>query len=183
MTTTAPVLAAGTWTIDPVHSDITFSVRHLGVSKVRGSFTDFSGEITVAEDGTPSVSATIDVASVSTRNDQRDGHLRSADFFDTENHPTATYRSTSVRAHPEAGGNDYIVDGELTLHGVTEPVSLNLSLEGVGAGAQGGAVAGFEASAEINRGDFGVTGGAGLVGEKVTLTFNIEAGHPEAPSN
>lgn len=179
MTTTAPVLAAGTWTIDPVHSDITFSVRHLGVSKVRGSFTDFSGEITVAEDGTPSVSATIDVTSVDTRNDQRDGHLRSADFFDTENHPTATYQSTSVRAD----GDDYIVDGELTLHGVTEPVSLNLSLEGVGPGAQGGSVAGFEAKTEVNRSDFGVTGGAGLVGEKVTLTFNIEAGHPEAPSN
>ncbi|AKC40732.1 yceI like family protein [Mycolicibacterium phlei] len=179
MTTTTPVLAPGTWTIDPVHSDISFSVRHLGVSKVRGSFTDFSGDITVAEDGTPSVSATINVASVDTRNDQRDGHLRSADFFDTDNHPTATYRSTSVRAD----GDDYIVDGELTLHGVTQPVSLNLSLEGVGHGAQGGAVAGFEAGAEINRGDFGVTGGAGLVGEKVTLTFNIEAGHPEAPSN
>ncbi|AMW22053.1 hypothetical protein B5566_17300 [Mycobacterium sp. MHSD3] len=179
MTTTTPVLAPGTWTIDSVHSDITFSVRHLGVSKVRGSFTDFSGDITVAEDGTPSVSATINVASVDTRNDQRDGHLRSADFFDTDNHPTATYRSTSVRAD----GDDYIVDGELTLHGVTQPVSLNLSLEGVGPGAQGGTVAGFEASAEINRGDFGVTGGAGLVGEKVTLTFNIEAGHPEAPSN
>lgn len=179
MTTTTPVLAPGTWTIDSVHSDITFSVRHLGVSKVRGSFTDFSGDITVAEDGTPSVSATINVASVDTRNDQRDGHLRSADFFDTDNHPTATYRSTSVRAD----GDDYIVDGELTLHGVTQQVSLNLSLEGVGPGAQGGTVAGFEASAEINRGDFGVTGGAGLVGEKVTLTFNIEAGHPEAPSN
>ncbi|ALR13487.1 hypothetical protein MYCSP_21070 [Mycobacteroides saopaulense] len=179
MTTTTPVLAAGTWTIDPVHSDITFSVRHLGVSKVRGSFTDFNGEITIAEDGTPSVSATIDVASVSTRNDQRDTHLRSTDFFDTDNHPTATYRSTSVRAD----GDDYIVDGELTLHGVTHPVSLNLSLEGVGPGAQGGTVAGFEASAQINRGDFGVNGGAGLVGEKVTLTFNIEAGHPEAPSN
>ena len=179
MTTTTPVLAPGTWTIDPVHSDISFSVRHLGVSKVRGSFTDFSGDITVAEDGTPSVSATINVASVDTRNDQRDGHLRSADFFDTDNHPTATYRSTSVRAD----GDDYIVDGELTLHGVTQPVSLNLSLEGVGLGAPGGAVAGFEAGAEINRGDFGVTGGAGLVGEKVTLTFNIEAGHPEAPSN
>ena len=119
------------------------------------------------------------MASVDTRNDQRDGHLRSADFFDTDNHPTATYRSTSVRAD----GDDYIVDGELTLHGVTQPASLNLSLEGVGPGAQGGTVAGFEASAEINRGDFGVTGGAGLVGEKVTLTFNIEAGHPEAPSN
>lgn len=179
MTTTTPVLAPGTWTIDAVHSDITFAVRHLGVSKVRGSFTGFTGEITVAADGTPSVSATIDVASVNTRNDQRDGHLRSADFFDTENHPTATYRSTAVRAD----GDDYIVDGELTLHGVTQPVALNLSLEGVGPGAQGGSVAGFEASAEINRGDFGVNGGAGLVGEKVTLTFNIEAGHPEAPSN
>ncbi|OHU21527.1 hypothetical protein BKG76_12935 [Mycobacteroides franklinii] len=179
MTTTTPVLTAGTWTIDPVHSDITFSVRHLGVSKVRGSFTDFGGEITVAEDGTPSVSATISVASVSTRNDQRDGHLRSADFFDTDNHPTATFRSTSVRAD----GDDYIVDGELTLRGVTQPVALNLSLEGVGPGAQGGAVAGFEASTQVNRGDFGVNGGAGLVGEKVALTFNIEAGHPEAPSN
>ncbi|MGH3724847.1 MAG: YceI family protein [Mycobacterium sp.] len=183
MTTTTPALAAGTWTIDPVHSDVTFSVRHLGVSKVRGSFTDFNGEIVIGEDGTPSVSATIDVASVDTRNDQRDTHVRSADFFDTDNHPTATYRSTSVRADQEANENDYIVDGELTLHGITKPVVLTLSLEGVGPGMQGGTVAGFEASAQVNRGDFGITGGAGLVGEKVTLTFNIEAGHPEAPSN
>ncbi|MUM19116.1 YceI family protein [Mycobacterium sp. CBMA271] len=179
MTTTTPVLAAGTWTIDPVHSDVTFSVRHLGVSKVRGSFIDFSGHIVIAEDGAPSVNADIDVASLSTRNEQRDGHVRSADFFDTDNYPTATYRSTAVRAD----GDDYIVDGELTLHGVTKPVSLSLSLEGVGPGPQGGTVAGFEASAQLNRGDFGINGGAGLVGEKVTLTFNIEAGHPEAPSN
>lgn len=170
-------LTAGTWAIDPVHSSINFSVRHLMVSKVRGSFETFSGAITVAEDGTPSVSATIDVNSINTRNEQRDAHVRSADFFDAENHPTATFVSTGVR--PD--GDDYIVDGDFTLKGVTKPVSLKLEYNGVNPGMGQGAVAGFEASVVLNRKDFGIdidmpleTGGT-VVGDKITVTLEIEA--------
>ncbi|TGB36853.1 YceI family protein [Mycolicibacterium peregrinum] len=170
-------LTAGTWAIDPVHSSINFSVRHLMVSKVRGSFQTFSGAITVAEDGTPSVSATIDVNSIDTRNEQRDAHVRSADFFDADNHPTATFVSTGVR--PD--GDDYVVDGDFTLKGVTKPVSLKLEYNGVNPGMGQGAVAGFEASVVLNRKDFGIdidmpleTGGT-VVGDKVTITLEIEA--------
>ncbi|WKG02092.1 YceI family protein [Mycolicibacterium sp. HK-90] len=170
-------LTAGTWAIDPVHSSINFSVRHLMVSKVRGSFETFSGAVVVAEDGTPSVNATIDVNSINTSNEQRDAHVRSADFFDAENHPTATFVSTGVR--PD--GDDYIVDGNFTLKGVTKPVSLKLEYNGVNPGMGQGAVAGFEASVVLNRKDFGIdidmpleTGGT-VVGDKVTITLEIEA--------
>lgn len=170
-------LTAGTWAIDPVHSSINFSVRHLMVSKVRGSFETFSGAVTVAKDGTPSVSATIDVNSIDTRNEQRDAHVRSADFFDAEHYPTATFVSTAVR--PD--GDDYVVDGDFTLKGVTKPVSLKLEFNGVNPGMGQGAVAGFEASVVLNRKDFGIdidmpleTGGT-VVGDKITVTLEIEA--------
>jgi polyisoprenoid-binding protein YceI len=170
-------LATGTWAIDPVHSSIGFSVRHLMVSKVRGTFQDFSGAIVVAEDGTPSVTAEIAVDSINTNNEQRDGHIKSADFFDVENHPTATFRSTGVRAD----GDNYAVDGEFTLKGITKPVTLNLEFNGVNPGMGHGEVAGFEASVVLNRKDFGIdidmpleTGGT-VIGEKVTITLEIEA--------
>ena len=176
MTTyTASQLSVGTWAIDPVHSSIGFSVRHLMVSKVRGVFDTFSGAIVVAEDGTAAVNAEIEVRSVNTGNDQRDAHLRSADFFDVENYPTATFASTGVR-----DDNGYVLDGEFTLKGVTKPISLTLEFSGVSAGMGQGEVAGFEASVVINRKDFGIdidmpmeTGGA-VVGDKVTITLEIE---------
>ncbi|KUI30617.1 hypothetical protein AU196_13955 [Mycobacterium sp. IS-1742] len=174
-TTTA--LGAGTWAIDPVHSTIGFSVRHLMVSKVRGTFDDFSGIITVGEDGAASVTAEIAVASVNTRNDQRDAHLRAADFFDVENHPVATFTSTGVRAD----GDGYALDGELTIKGRTRPVTLALEFSGTNPGMGQGEVAGFDASVVLNRKDFGIdidmpleTGGA-VVGDKVTVTLEIEA--------
>ncbi|MGV0717483.1 YceI family protein [Mycolicibacterium sp. XJ662] len=170
-------LNTGTWTIDPAHSTVGFSVRHLMVSKVRGRFDDFSGAITVADDGTPSVTAEVSIASVSTGNEQRDTHLRSAEFFDVEKYPTATFTSTAVR--PD--GDDYVLDGDLTIKGVTRPVSLALEFNGVNAGMGQGEVAGFEASVVLNRRDFGIdidmpleTGGA-VVGDKVTVTLEIEA--------
>jgi polyisoprenoid-binding protein YceI len=178
--TTAPSttgLKAGTWTIDPVHSSIGFSVRHLMVSKVRGTFDKFSGAITVADDGAPSVTAEIAVDSVSTNNEQRDAHIKSADFFDVGEHPTATFTSNRVRDN----GDRYVLDGDLTLKGVTKPVSLDLEFYGVNPGAGHGEVAGFEASVVLNRKDFGIdidmpleTGGA-VVGDKVTVTIEIEA--------
>ena len=177
MTTATTQLGTGTWAIDPVHSSIGFSVRHLMVSRVRGNFENFSGAVTVAEDGTPSVSAEIAVDSIHTGNDQRDGHIKSADFFDADKYPTATFRSTGVRAN----GDDYVIDGEFTLKGVTKPVSLALEFNGVNPGMGRGEVAGFEASVVLNRKDFGVdidmpleTGGT-VVGDKVTITLAIEA--------
>lgn len=170
-------LSVGTWTIDPVHSTVGFSVRHMMVSKVRGTFDDFNGAITVTEDGTPSVTAEIKVDSVNTRNEQRDGHLRSADFFDTANHPIATFTSTGVRPN----GDTYLVDGDFTLKGVTRPITLDVEFNGVNPGMGQGEVAGFEASVVLNRRDFGIdidmpldTGGA-VVGDKVTVTLEIEA--------
>ena len=177
-TAAAPAIAAGTWTIDPTHSEVSFSVRHLMVAKVRGTFTRFSGTITTgdaAEAG--AVEATIEVASVDTRDERRDTHLRSADFFDVEQHPAMTYRSTAVRAD----GDGYVVDGELTLKGVTRAVPLRLEFNGAGADPWGGTRAGFSASAEINRRDFGVdismpleTGGV-VVGDRIAIHLEVEA--------
>ncbi len=176
--TTIPGYVAGTWTIDPVHSEVGFVVRHMMVSKVRGKFATFSGEIVTGQSPLESsVTATIDLASISTGNDQRDNHIRSADFFAVETYPTMTYRSTGVRQD----GDDYVVDGELTLKGVTKNVPLRLELNGFGPDADGGTRAGFSATAEINRRDFGVdfnatmeTGGV-VVSDKVTIQLEIEA--------
>ena len=114
--TPIPGYVAGTWTIDPVHSEVGFSVRHMMVSKVRGKFTTFSGELVTGEDPlASSVTAEIDLTSIDTGNEQRDDHIRSADFFDVETYPTMTYRSTGIRQD----GDDFVLDGELTLKGVT----------------------------------------------------------------
>ena len=163
-------LSTGTWAIDPVHSTIGFSVRHLLVSKVRGTFDSFSGVVVVAQDGTPSVSAEIAVDSINTRNEQRDAHVKSADYFDAEQYPTATFTSTGVRPK----GDTYLVDGDFTLKGVTKPVTLELEFNGVNPGMGHGEVAGFEASVVLNRKDFGIdidmpleTGGA-VVGDKIS---------------
>ncbi|UNM98338.1 YceI family protein [Rhodococcus opacus] len=177
-TATLPNLTAGTWAIDTVHSTVGFSVRHLMVSKVRGTFNDFTGAITVAEDGTAAVTAEIQVASIDTKNADRDAHIKSADFFDAEQYPTATFTSTAVRTK----GDDYVVDGEFTLHGVTRPVELALEFNGVNPGMGNGPVAGFEATTVLNRKDFGITidmpleGGGAVVGDKITITLEIEAG-------
>jgi polyisoprenoid-binding protein YceI len=175
---TNPLLAPGTWTIDPSHSEVSFSVRHLMVSKVRGAFARFAGAVTTAENPSlASVEATIEMDSVDTRDERRDAHLRSGDFFDVERYPLMTYRSTAVR--PDRDG--YVVEGELTLHGVTRPVALKLELNGVSADPWGGTRAGFSATTEINRRDFGIDismpleGGGVVVGDKVTVSLEIEA--------
>jgi polyisoprenoid-binding protein YceI len=175
---TIPGYVAGTWTIDPVHSEVGFSVRHMMVSKVRGKFTKFAGQIVTADDVPSSgVTAEIDLSSIDTGAEQRDAHLRSPDFFDTENHPLMTYRSTGIRAD----GDRYIVDGELTLKGVTKSVPLTLEVNGFGPDAYGGTRGGFTATAEINRQDFGVSWNAAMeaggvvVSDKVAIHLEIEA--------
>lgn len=177
-TTGIPGYLAGTWDIDASHSDVSFSVRHMMVSKVKGNFARFSGELVTADNVLDSsVSADIELDSIDTRNEQRDGHIRTADFFDVENFPTMTYRSTGIR---EDGGA-YIVNGELTLRGVTKSVPLRLELNGFGPDAYGGVRAGFTGTTEINRTDFGVNwngaieAGGVVVSEKVAITLEIEA--------
>ena len=177
-TTQIPGYLTGTWDIDPAHSDISFAVRHMMVSKVRGHFGTFSGEIVTGPQVTDSaVTVSIDASSIDTNNDQRDAHIRSADFFAVDEHPSWTYRSTGVRVH----GSDLIVDGELTIKGVTRSVPLTVEVGGFGPDAFGGIRAGFSASTTINRNDFGVDismpldGGGVVVGEKVQINLEIEA--------
>ncbi|HEY2504883.1 MAG TPA: YceI family protein [Streptosporangiaceae bacterium] len=173
-----PGYEAATWTIDPVHSEVGFSVRHMMVSKVRGRFTTFSGEIVTGGDPLQSsVNAQIDLASINTGQEQRDAHIRSADFFEVEKYPTMTYQSTGVRVED----GDYVLDGELTLKGVTKNVPLKLELNGFGPDPFGGVRAGFTATGEINRKDFNVSfdapmaNGGVVVSEKIQLHLEIEA--------
>jgi polyisoprenoid-binding protein YceI len=177
-TTRIPGYLPGTWDIDPVHSDVSFTVRHMMVSKVRGRFGSFSGEIVTGSGvADSSVNVTIDAGTIDTNNDQRDAHIRSADFFAVNEHPTWTYRSTGLRVD----GDELIVDGELTVKGVTRSVPLTVEVGGFGPDAYGGTRAGFSASASINRSDFGVDiqlpldGGGVVVGEKVQIHLEIEA--------
>jgi polyisoprenoid-binding protein YceI len=170
-------LSAGTWAIDPIHSSINFAVRHLVVGKTYGRFGKFSGAITIGEDGTPSVRAEVDANSLDTGNEQRDAHVKAPDFFDAAQFSTATFVSTAVRAD----GDNYLVDGDFTLKGVTKPVTLALAFNGVSPGMGHGEVAGFDASVVLSRKDFGVggetllDGGGAIVGDKVTITLAIEA--------
>ena len=173
-------MPASTWNIDPSHSAIAFSVRHMVVSKTRGRFLKWSGQIRFDPDepAASSVEVTIDPASLDTAEPQRDAHLRSADFFDVEKFPTASFRSTKVEG---LAGDRYRITGNLTLHGVTKAVVLDATYEGSGKDPWGGERAGFVASTSIDRRDFGLewnkaleTGGL-LVGEKVELTLEVEA--------
>ncbi len=173
-----PEIPAGTWAIDPSHSEVGFSVRHLMVSKVKGNFETFDGTITIAENPLESsVTAEVDLGSINTRDEQRDGHLKSADFFEVEQHPKLTFVSTSV----EPKGSDYAVTGDLTIKGVTKSVVLELEFNGVHPDPWGGTRAGFSAETEISRKDFGVDfeipmdGGGVVVGDKVKVLLEVEA--------
>ena len=180
--TQIPGYVVGTWDIDPVHSDVSFTVRHMMVSKVRGRLGAFTGEIVTAPQlGDSTVTATVDAASVDTNNSQRDGHLRSADFFAVDTFPTWSFRSTALREDgdgPEDGG--WVLDGDLTIKGVTRPVSFALEINGFGPDADGGTRAGFSANATISRNDFGVDiampldGGGVVVSDKVQVSLEIE---------
>src|SRR5262245_39188262 len=173
-----PGYLAGTWTIDPVHSDVAFTARHMMVSKVRGHFTRVEGGIVTGADPLAStVTASIDLDSIDTNNAQRDDDLRSSNFFEVDKYPKMTYRSTGVR-HSEDG---FDIDGELTLHGVTREVTLALDVNGFTRDPYGGTRAGFSATAEINRQDFGITtnitmdGGGVVISDKIQIFIEIEA--------
>ena len=173
-------MATAVWNIDPSHSAIHFSVRHMVVSKTRGRFTKFSGQIVFDPDdpAKSSVQVTIDPASLDTADAQRDAHLRSADFFDVDKYPQATFKSTKVI---DLGGDKYQVEGDLTIRGVTRPVVLEAVFEGSAKDPWGGERAGFASVTSLDRKDFGLTwnkaleAGGVLVGDKVELTLEIEA--------
>jgi polyisoprenoid-binding protein YceI len=175
---TIPAYVAGTWTIDPTHTEIGFVARHMMVSKVRGRFDNYTASLTTAQNPLDShAEAEIDLSSITTGNDQRDDHLRSSDFFDVETSPKMTFRSTAIR--PD--GDNFLVDGELTIREVTKPITLTVELGGFGPDAYGGTRAGFTATTVINRRDFGVNwnaaieGGGVVVSDKITIHIEAEA--------
>jgi polyisoprenoid-binding protein YceI len=176
MTTTTDFstdIVAGTWTIDASHSEVGFTVRHL-MSKVRGQFTKFDGSLTTGTTLEETrATATVDLNSIDTRDETRDGHLRSADFFDVENHGGMTFTTTSFDGTTAVG--------DLTIKGVTRPVELDVEFLGAGTDPWGGSRLGFEATTEISRKDFGVDfnvpldGGKLLIGDKVSIHLAVEA--------
>ncbi len=175
-----PAMAADTYVIDAVHSTIGFSVKHLTVSEVQGNFKTFSGSITL-DDKNPSASqmeASIETKSINTQNEQRDTHLRSADFFDADANPTITFKSTSVASK----GNSYTVTGDLTIKGVKKSITFPLSIAGpIKSPMNGDEVIGVSGQTKINRQDFGVKWnkqmdqGGFVVGDEVAITINLEA--------
>lgn len=178
MTALPTGLEAATYTIDPTHTQAGFSVRHAGISKVRGTVPVVEGTIVVAEDVESStVTAVLDATGVSTGEANRDGHLRSADFFDTEANPTWSFASTAVKAN----GEDFVVTGHLTIAGVTKPVELALEYTGSAVDAFGNARAAFEGSVTISRKEWGITwnaaleAGGVLVSDKVAITLEVSA--------
>ncbi|MFE3186711.1 YceI family protein [Streptomyces violascens] len=177
-----PALAAlsGTYTIDPAHSSIGFTVRHAMVTNVRGSFTDHEGTLTLdgSNPGASSASIDVKIASIDTGIADRDGHLRSGDFFDAEQFPVMSFRSTGAK---ELGGDKYRIIGDLTIKDVTRPLSIDLEFNGSATDPYGNQRIGFEGGAEILRSDWGLTWNAALetggvmVSDKVKLTFDISA--------
>lgn len=175
---TAEAPQPGRYRLDKAHTTVGFVVRHMMVSKVRGHFSDFEGEIVVGE--TPaasSVTTTIQVASVDTRDEQRDAHLRSGDFFELDTYPTITFTSTAV----EPRGSDWRVTGDLTIKGVTKPVVLEVEFNGATKDPYGGTRIGFSATTEIERDEFGISfnavleGGGLVVANRVKIEIEAEA--------
>jgi len=168
------------YSIDPAHTSVEFVVRHLMITKVRGRFGTVSGivELEPGSDSPRFVQATIDAASIDTREAQRDTHLKSPDFFDVEKFPTLEFVSTRIEDAPDA---DFTIYGNLTIHGVTREVALTASFEGRAADPWGGQRAGFTASTTINRKDFGMTWNAAIetggvvVGDEVRIELEVEA--------
>ncbi len=171
----------GTWTIDAAHSEVAFTARHL-MSKVRGRFEKFEGQIVTGD--SPTATATIDLSSINTNEPNRDAHLRSGDFFDAEANGQMTFSSTAV----EEGGNGFLVTGDLSLKGVTKPVTLDVEFFGVQTDPWGGTRVGFEGVTSLSRKEWGIDfnipmdGGRVLVGDKVEILVAVEAVLQEEPA-
>lgn len=176
---TSTPIPAGTWTVDPAHSRVGFAVKHLGIATVRGSFDGFEGTLAVGDDLSRStISATIDVTSVNTNEEQRDTHLRSADFFDAETHPKLVFESTAIAPVDD---ETFQIAGALTMRGVTRPVELEAIVEGTETDPWGNERVGLQITGQLNRSEFGMTfnqalgGGNVLVSDKVKLSLDISA--------
>jgi polyisoprenoid-binding protein YceI len=176
-----PVLAhADTWQIDPMHTSVEFTVRHMMISNVKGTFQKTTGTITTngSDPASATIDATIDASSVDTRVERRDTHLKSPDFLDVAKYPTITFKSTKVEAD---GPGKFKVTGDLTLHGVTKPVVLDVESSGAPVKVMGGLHAGASATTKINRSDFGLTWnkaletGGVVVGDEVAISIDVEA--------
>ena len=179
-TSTAPAavtIPAGTWTVDPIHSSIGFEVKHFGISTFRGRFTGYEGRIETGEGTLERVEGKVDVASIDVRDEQLAGHLQSEDFFDAANHPSIAFASTGVRE----AGDGYELDGDLTIRGVTKPVTLSVRIDGAGEDPYGGYRLSVVGRGEIDRFDYGIPfdaktpTGALVAGEKVRLVLTVEA--------
>ncbi|GAA1731649.1 YceI family protein [Microbacterium paludicola] len=177
MTIEIPGYRPGTYVIDPAHSEVGFTVRHMMISKVKGAFHVIEGTIVAPENPLEAkVTAKADVASINTKDEGRDQHLRSADFFDAENHPTIEFVSTGVR---EQDG-EFLVDGDLTIKGITKPVTFTVEFGGFGVDPWGNYKAGATGSTKIDREEFGLTWNAALetggvlVGKDVTITIDLQ---------
>jgi polyisoprenoid-binding protein YceI len=169
-TTTDINVSTGTWTIDPTHTEIGFTVRHI-ISKVRGKFETFEGTLVTAEDITASsVNVSFDLSSINTGTAQRDEHLRSSDFFDADNQDKATFVSTGVVAK---GANEFVVTGDLTIKGISKAVELDVDFLGEGSDPWGGTRVGVEATTEISRKEFGIDFNIPLEGDKVVIGDKI----------
>ncbi|HEV3093202.1 MAG TPA: YceI family protein [Solirubrobacteraceae bacterium] len=181
-TSTVPAAATtpipiGTWKVDPVHSSVEFHVKHLGIATVKGQFNQFEGTLEVGPDGAHATGS-VEVASVDTREPQRDEHLRSADFFEVESFPRIEFASTAIRPLDD---DEFEIAADLTIHGVTRPVTLKAVFEGTETDPQGNDRVGVSATAQINRGDFGmkfnVALGSGnlVVSDKVKILVDVSA--------
>jgi polyisoprenoid-binding protein YceI len=176
--TTRTVLPTGTWSVDPAHSHVEFSAKHLGIATVRGVFTEFEGAFEVGEDGSAHARGTVKAASLDTKEDARDTHLRSEDFFHAEVHPELTFESTEIRPLDE---DTFEIEGELTMRGVTRTIVLKAELQGTEVDLWGNDRVGLEVSGQLNRSDWGMTfnqalgSGNMLVSDKVKLSLDISA--------
>jgi polyisoprenoid-binding protein YceI len=178
-TLTEQAIPTGTWEVDPVHSRIGFAVKHMGVATVRGEFGDFDGRIEIGDDlATGKAHGTVRAASVDTKQEKRDEHLRSPDFFDAEVHPDLSFESTSIEAIDE---ETFRIVGELTVHGVTREIQLEAELGGLETGPQGEERIGLEVTGQLSRRDYGMKfdaalgSGNAVVSDKVKLALDIAA--------
>ncbi len=179
MSTTATATPVGTWNIDQSHSNVNFQVKHLGIATVRGAFTKFEGTLELTDDlSTSKAYGTVEVASVDTNEDARDEHLRSADFFDAENHPKLTFESTEIKSVDD---DELEITGDLTIHGVTNPITFKAELTGTEEDPWGNQRVGLEVEGKLDRKDYGMTfnqalgSGNVLVSDKVKLSLDISA--------
>ncbi len=178
-TTTATTIRTGTWALDPTHTEIGFTVRHL-IGKVRGKFTGFDGTLLTADDlSLSSVQVNVDLSTIDTGTAARDAHLRSSDFFEVETDPTMTFVSTGV---VQRSATDFVVTGDLTIRGITKSVELATELLGVGADPWGGTRVGIEATAQISRKEFGIDFNSPvegsdklMIGDKISIHINAQA--------